>query len=272
MVCAGLSATAAVQRLHFRFSTVDGMARLLTAFAALAVAAGCIHTQLTKNSHGVTESLADVHQQQVLDNLAMFASDLGALPYFAYASQGTASVNDQSGLSATNLLTRQCQEQWQFTSVNDPRKLELMRCVYQRVVALHRSAAIPADCPNCERLLRKFYSGDPEIPVEHAGLDSVTVDCLTGERWLAMGCGKCAKKRRGSLMGRYGDVWVWVLPGKRDELTKLTLIILDYALHDPASKPKKSAALTSNDHGSLAGTDNRVLNFTGDAQADDQGH
>jgi hypothetical protein len=37
------------------------------------------------------------------------------------------------------------------------------------------------------------------------------------------------------LVGHYCGVYVWVLPGCRDEFTKLTLAILDYASNQPAA-------------------------------------
>ncbi|HQU45971.1 MAG TPA: hypothetical protein PK867_24370, partial [Pirellulales bacterium] len=231
------------------------MSRLVVVFATLILLAGCMHRQLVKKATHQTSMLADLDQQQVLDNLALFASDLGALPYFAYASQGTASISDQSGLSVTNLLARQSQAQWQLTPVNDPRKLELMRCVYQRVIAMHRLSAMPAECPKCERLLKNFYTGDPEKSIEEGHLDSVTVDCLDGARWLAFGCKDCAAKRGGACVGRCGDVCVSVLPGRQEALTKLTLIILAFALHEPVAKPRKSAASDSSRHDRLESGD-----------------
>jgi hypothetical protein len=245
------------------------MYRIVGVTAALAILVGCSATQLRQKSRHQVRTLADIYQQQVLDNLALFASDFEALPYFAYATQGTASVNDQMALSLTGVLQHQSQQAWQLTPVNDPRKLELMRCVYQRAIAIHRRQPMQGDCPNCARLFNKFYTGDPDVRVDqHDRGGIVTVDCLDAPKWLGIGCVKCAPKRNLSGVGRHHDARVWVLPGGSGELTKLTLAVLDYALHDPPAKSNKTVTFHLTEQGALTTSDKSFAEVNGQVAGD----
>ena len=64
-------------------------------------ASGCTHVQLRKNSVNQAMAVHDLQQQQVLDNLAMFACNYNATPYFSYANQSGAQVTDQANASAS---------------------------------------------------------------------------------------------------------------------------------------------------------------------------
>ncbi|HVX62780.1 MAG TPA: hypothetical protein VHC19_19330 [Pirellulales bacterium] len=245
------------------------MHRLVTAVVILAALEGCAHVELRCRATKQAGTLADLYEQQVLDNLAMFAEDLGALPYFSYASQGTASVGNQGALSWTSLWQRNARLTWQLQPVNDPRKLALMRCIYQQTIAAHSMRPIPAECPDCTRLFQNFYTGDPELRIDHRpGLGTVTVDCLAGPKWLAIGCTSCVPVRRHETrVGRYGNARVWTLPGKSDELAKLTLVILDYALHDPPAQPKKTVSYYLDNQGELTSADKALLSVSGEISA-----
>ncbi|HVX10154.1 MAG TPA: hypothetical protein VHC22_03030 [Pirellulales bacterium] len=245
------------------------MIRVVGVVATLVAIAGCSAAQLRHKTGRQVRTLADIYQQQVLDNLARFASDQESLPFFAYASQGTTTFSDQMALSLTGVVQYQTQEAWQLTPVNDPRKLELMRCIYQRVIAVHCRRALRADCPNCERLFRNFYTGDPDVRVDqhdHKGI--VTIDCLDATNWLAIGCAKCLPEIHGSAVGRHGEVRVWILPGGSDELSKLTLAILDYALHDPPAKGSKTVTFHLTKQGELTTAGNSFADVSGQIAAD----
>lgn len=238
-------------------------------FLVLALTSGCTATRLGQKTGNQTTTLADMYQRQVLDNLALFADDPAALPFFAYASQGTTTLSNQSGLSTTNLLTTQTQESWQVTPVNDPRKLELMRCVYQQVIAVHRQQAMRGDCPNCAKLFSTFYTGDADLRVDQADSGgAITVNCLEGRKWLGLGCRKCAPKAARCAVGRHNEARVWVLPGGSDELSKLTLTILDFALHDAPTKANKSVTFHLTRHGELTTAANAFADVSGQLSAD----
>lgn len=146
----------------------------LTVFVGIVLLAqGCAHHQLgfitTKQAHTVE----DVHTQQVLDNLAKFAHNPHALPHYSFPSSGSsnvdASVDGGAGFFfSPHRLTswmfdfggsRSIRETYTMTPVNDPRKLELMRCAYQRAISTCCCAGESGCCPDCEKRFNKFYLG-----------------------------------------------------------------------------------------------------------------
>ena len=248
-------------------------ARYLIALCLLGVTAGCTHIQLRKNATNQAISVGELQQQQVLDNLAMFVHDYNSMPYFSYPNQGAAVVIDQGtagitpsfgrpitsglqfakptffrppffldfmlnslGLSAT--AQRQCQESYTMTPINDPRKLELMHCAYQTAVANCGFGPPPKSCPDCQARFNTFYTGDPDGKISQITSGVITSDCLKGPCWFGSGCEKEVPKDC-CLVGHYCTTYVWVGPEGRDELTKLTLAILDYALHDSPQRLTK---------------------------------
>ena len=77
------------------------------------------------------------------------------------------------------------------------------------------------------------------LPGDPRDSGRVTNRCLGHNPvWFASGCKKDMPKECKCLKyGHYCGVYVWVLPGGEDELTKLTLAILDYAVNLPATVP-----------------------------------
>ncbi|MCA9038895.1 MAG: hypothetical protein KDA65_00970 [Planctomycetaceae bacterium] len=317
---------------------------------------GCTHQQLRDNTVNHSKTVADVHTQQVLDNLAKFVANPHALPHFEYPNQGGSDVSDtirgNSSFSFTPQAlsgwgfgvdgTRNSKEAFTMTPVNDPRKLELMRCAYQRAVSsCCYCYGESAGCPNCDKRFNKFYFGqtgppkrqkttaegkpifllvaeptkeevdsstsseneqldcnsvakndktlpagievfpetnelgqtyyrcveDPQnviLTPEEAKLSEiktrlkevyesdslakytnrtgvVTAACLGGPCWFHVGekslvpdlCKECG------FVGEYCGTCVWVPESGRDQLTKLTLTILDIALNDPPKSNTK---------------------------------
>jgi len=201
----------------------------------------------------------------VLNNLALFAYDYNALPFFSFPNQTSASVTDQGTIGLTPafgrptagpvgvigqfLFTtfgislsaqRAAAEGFIVTPVNDPRRLELMRCAYQRVLSYCGRGQEPTNCPDCKTRLNLFYTGDPDGDIRAKTQGMVTSECLESRCWLKIGCEKCVPKHCPcDYVGRYCGMYVWVLPDGRDELTKLILTILDYAQHDPPQRLSK---------------------------------
>jgi hypothetical protein len=232
--------------------------------------------QLRDTSLHQARTVNDLHQQQVLDNLAMFFHDPNAMPYFVWLGAGQAQITDQGqamsttvwqrlvssnpiihGWTSTNLALggqRTILANWQLTAINDPRKLQLMRCAYQQVVrscvAHYRNgcqhvAPGTGVCPDCAKLFNAFYTGSPEKAVPYPGSPEdnggISNLCL-GSRchWLGWGRKKDVPKLCPcGLVGHYCGTYIWVLPGGREELTKLTMAILDYAVNPPAPAPAK---------------------------------
>lgn len=135
-------------------------------------ATGCTHHQLRRSTVNQARTVADVHREQVLENLAKFARNPNSLPHFSVPDAGATIVTDNangntffnffpdglSGWGFSASASRQNRESYTLVPINDPRKLDLMRCVYQQAVG-----AVSADCPNCYRRLNRFYLGT-EIP------------------------------------------------------------------------------------------------------------
>src|SRR5580692_1936367 len=80
--------------------------RLLCVACLLVITCGCTHMQLRKNAVREAGTIAYFHRQQVLNNLAMFAYDYNALPFFSYPNQTSASVTDQGSMGFTPTLGR----------------------------------------------------------------------------------------------------------------------------------------------------------------------
>lgn len=231
--------------------------RLLVPLAlALLVGGGCTHAQLRRNTVNQARTLSDLHQQQVLNNLAMFVANPDALPYFAYPNDGINQVTD-TGATAANVAwvvagfdsaglgleaSRAANEVWNLSPVNDPHKLALMRCAYQMALQSAGRGTPSAGCPDCGKRLGDFYKGHA-----HEGADAgqTDVSCLSfAPNWFCVGTRKDVPKDCCVYSGHYCGVYVWVPPHGRNELTKLSLAILDFALHSPEEPPVRTKAVT----------------------------
>ncbi len=239
----------------------------------MSLLSGCTHTQLRWNTTHQAKSLTDIYEQQVLDNLAMFVHNPNSLPSFAYPNTGRSDVTDKGSIGsdttwnrlgfATEVLKlsggRDLYETWGLTPVYDPRRLELMRCAYQHSLWCAGLCSTSSSCPNCDRIQRTFYLGDPsskyanDEQVANGFSDDLnTFSNLTGRispacflpvKWIVCGDRRCVPKGDKCLKkGHYCGTYVWLCEGGQDELTKLTITILDYAFSaqapKPASKPK----------------------------------
>ncbi len=240
----------------------------------LAAASGCAEMsgKLRHNSVNQASSVHDMQQQQVLDNLAMFVCDPDAMPFFSYPNQSGEQVTDAANLAGNagwgrpNIATipflltalglsgtasRSQQAAYTVTPVNDPRKLELMRCAYQRAIRCCRCADESGTCPDCQTRFKVFYTGDPNGDIRQSANGIVTSECLRSDCcWFCAGCKKCwARHGSCECCGEHCGTYVWVPPEGRDELTKLTLTILDYALHEPPAKRSKQVEFYVDSYG-----------------------
>ena len=113
---------------------------------AVSMLAGCTHVQLRKNTVRQSETHSEIYEQQVMDNLAKFVYDQGALPHFAIANAGASGVEDSGNINGQlnwdrfshgfasaflgGSVSRRANESWTLVPVSDPRRLQLMRCAY----------------------------------------------------------------------------------------------------------------------------------------------
>jgi hypothetical protein len=252
--------------------------RHLVVCFVLCVACGCTHIPLRNNSVHEAATVGDVQTQQVLDNLAMFVCNPDATPYFSYPNESSVNITDTgsaeltpgwnlaSGLLLFNSLglrfnaSRQAIDGFTVTPINDPRRLELMRCAYQKAVGSCCCRGASTNCPDCQTRFNVFYTGDPNGDIRANAQGTVTSECLNSDCcWFHVGCKKClAKNCHCKLVGHYCGVYVWVGPEGRDELTKLTLAILDYAIHDPPTKRQKEVVYYLDEYG-LPTTDSKSV-------------
>ncbi len=250
---------------------------------------GCTHTQLRLNTVRQASTVADIYQQQVLDNLAKFARDPNALPHFALSTGGFNEVNDAaeaggglewnftrfSGAGLNGGGSRALSQNWTLRPISDPRRLELMRCAFQHAVSGYQESSSGC-CPDCQKRINKFYTGNtgqaPPAPCDAAADGTVTAACL-GSGWFCVGCEKCAlrmKKRNPCcLVGTYCGCAVWVQPGQgTDELSKLTLVVLDYAINDPPPVATKEVKVYLTADRRPATSDTATFTITGNLRAD----
>ncbi|MEN1681985.1 MAG: hypothetical protein AAGJ46_20575 [Planctomycetota bacterium] len=302
---------------------------------ALVAASGCGTTRVLKrHTVGFAETAMDVHQQQVLDNLARFVADPYSVPSFSVATSGTARVDDgySGGLSTMSFTNvgfskadiglggqRNASQFWSLDSVSDPRKLELMRCAFQRAVANCTGEGESFCCPDCQKRYNAFYTGkaygrEPyqlvvervpsPCPLEEGESDesngsdgsagdgqgvlpppkqgnagdeplpplnwrlaqggivsgdrvgdpcspeasgTVTSNCLQPGccTWFSFGPkSEVPKGINRRYVGHSDDLYVWVPPGPgRDQLARLTLTVLDFAVNDARVERTKQITL-----------------------------
>jgi hypothetical protein len=244
------------------------LGNLLLCCLICAAANGCTHTQLRWNTVNQSRTLTDLFEQQVLDNLAMFVADPNSTPFFSYPNIGGSNVQDAANGSSLTAwdpfgftsqalslgASRNWTESWTLTPVYDVRRLELMRCAYQQALLCAGVYPEIQTCQDCEKLLLRFYTGS-ERPserlaerLEGEGVDPLvdftektgrtTPACLSHVRWFEFGDRKRMPRRsKYNKSGSYCDTCVWLCDGGQEELSKLTLIILDFA-YSPQAMPK----------------------------------
>jgi len=218
----------------------------LVATGAFVLFAGCQHVQLENHTLRQASTLTDLQYRQVLSNIALFAQNTDALPFYATAGTGTTSIQNTLGARGTfnwDLFSNagiatlwffdkasaevdpstQAQEQWTTSCVLNPDELSLMRCIYQKVVGVR-------DC-ECEKKLCDFF-----------GTKKFNYYCEAMQPgWYSVGCRKEVPKEA-CYVGRYGKVFVWVTPDGLDDLTRITLAILDIATIQPTAIGQRTDA------------------------------
>ena len=150
------------------------MSRMAVGCFMVLFACGCAHQQLRFNTSHYARTAADINTQQVLDNLAKFAANPNSLPHFTFSKAGQCQVTDTLSGGGNASFSPKTLTGWSINpfsgvranlesltveTVTDPRKLELMRCAYQRVVCGHCLCQIAGECPNCEARFNEFYLG-----------------------------------------------------------------------------------------------------------------
>lgn len=200
------------------------------ALLLVALLSGCQHVQLERHTLRQAGTLTDLQYQQVLSNLALMHCNPGALPYYSLA--GTGQTNVQLNVSATtgfnwDLLTsgphpflwywdkasaggggmETALDQWTTASVLNPDELSLMRAAYQRTLGEEPD-------PDVAGKLEQYFADRP----------SYLAAMQPG--WVHFG-GEHDVPRKACFVGHYCKCYAWVGREGLDDLTHLTLAILD---------------------------------------------
>jgi len=212
---------------------------------------GCTHVQLRMNSVRQANTVSDIYEQQVMDNLAKFAVNPYATPSFSVASQATNGVQDQGefGISDGGFVgrfwanvsasgSRGIDENFTLDPVTNPQRLRLMQCAYQRAVGVEWD-----ECENCCELLAA-WTGDPATCCD---------PCWITSGWVCKSdCRKDVPKDCCDKFGKYCGKYVWVKPCYQKEFSKLVLAIIDYAAGEPSPGPDlKEVSFYLNESGLL---------------------
>lgn len=120
----------------------------ILAILALACSAGCTTGRLRQQTVNQGGTLPELQYQQVLDNLAQFATRPGSLPWHVNLREGTTQVTDSvSGGAALDLGppvtwfpqllgSRTAVAQWGMAPVIDATELRLLRIAYRRALGI----------------------------------------------------------------------------------------------------------------------------------------
>ena len=165
-----------------------------TLLLIVALASGCAHEHLRYRTVGQANTLNDIFERQVLDNLAKFVAEPASVPSFAFPDEGNTNVTDSFTITGTPFdafraaagvnETRGGTETWGLEPITNPDKLYLMRCAYQRAIGC--SAEDPCvDC--CER--RKTFEGRADrritvVTVTEDGEVRAVIDPSTGKPYI----------------------------------------------------------------------------------------
>jgi hypothetical protein len=119
----------------------------------LACLTGCTTGRLRQRTINQGSTLPELQYQQVLDNLAQFATNPSALPWHVNLREGTTQITDSASAGALIDLgppavtqpqifgSRTAVAQWGMSPVIDPIELQLLRIAYRRA---HGIAEMPS--------------------------------------------------------------------------------------------------------------------------------
>lgn len=214
---------------------------VLTAVAA----SGCAQHRIACHTPKHAATLTEIHEQQVLDNLAMFAVNSGSTPYYALPNGG-GSLTSQSATVGTTALwnpttftgingnmsgTGGLTIQWTMKPINEPERINLMKCVYWHVT----QRCPESHCIDCDKNLRNYFG------------DSFAC-CAVPLGWYSVSKKKPKSDDCGCKVGHYCGTYVSVSPRYYHYLSLVTVSILDIATADSvalASRLQGSPKLVS---------------------------
>ena len=200
------------------------------------VSLGCTSVQLQRNSNRQLKSLADLHDQQVLDNLARFVVNPSSTPFFAVPAAGINQLTDEGGINGGDgVLTgkfwsllslgtsRSINQSWDLRPVTEPKRLLLMKCAYQRAIGVS-----PDGCLDCCKFERAWHG--PEYDCDNpCGITCGWVRCSKNRKDVPKCC---------VCYSHFCETYVWVDPCHKSEFSRLVMKIVEYASGSPYEEPK----------------------------------
>jgi hypothetical protein len=192
----------------------------------VSVASGCAADQMKYTALRTAARIPEIHQEEIMQNLARIAANPGAMPYLSRPYNGTASATDTAS-GATSLvgaphhftpftfgpygLMRAVQSNIGLNVVDDPDKLAAMHVDYRLVTAPRTvSPDMVHDC------LSRYWTGkNPCVERIPRG-------------WLKVGH-KHDVPRNAAASAHCGSTYVWVMPRDTEALTRFTFVILNIA-------------------------------------------
>jgi len=209
----------------------------ILAWMAAVACSGCTMMSLERHTVAQADSAVDLRYREVLDNLAMTASDPSALPSYASIFSGTIFVQDQGQIVSTNIFpyvgavapgsisanpsfNRQISQNWALDPIGSPEKLEAIRAACQWEIC----GPDHLDKEAMSLLIRPDEA--PAGPERHFGVAEKLAKLPVG--WLYVGRLKdvpaCVRYK-----AHCGDTWVWVTSEGMKGLADFTVIIQDIA-------------------------------------------
>lgn len=199
---------------------------------AMFLATGCTHTQLRYNAVHQGNSINEIFEKQVLNNLALFSVNPHAIPSFAVPDSGSTNVTDSGSIAGqesnalfskflTPSIGRENYGQWNLVPVHDSRRLALMQCAFQQSIG-----ATDGNCNDCFELDRQFRGMSREEYVCNAPCSIQCGWVCTSNSWSNVPKSCCR------LYGYYCGTYAWVEPGQEAHFSNLVLRVIDYAMSD----------------------------------------
>ena len=218
---------------------------------------GCASSHLRFNTVQHAETLSDIYEIQVLNNIARFKVNPHATPHFEIPDSGGTDIEGDVNLETGAFNTFRTQfgastsrtgtSSWVLNPVTDPNKLFRMKCAYQRTVGYSQADSCDSCCDEQKKitLKEKTRKDSDDMTFKEVCYDP----CSANSCWFA-----CSRKIRdakasGCQFGEYRGLYVWVPKSGQADFSQLVFDILRYATKDPASAAKKEVTLYLDSNG-----------------------
>jgi hypothetical protein len=234
--------------------------RIILLFSILAVSAGCTNLALKRATLSHADSTMDLRYREVIENLAMTASELDPLPAYSSIFAGTTDINDIGRATSTSLWARTAMKPFRFNTFFSqqtadffgsrafksnwtldptvvPEKLRAMRAAYRWVTFGEENVGPDIACLNAYEPPRYKDTGDKYV-LERLGSENGyyfnVADRLRGlpTGWFHFANRRLQVPKGASCWPCGGGKFIWVGPEEMSALSQFTLIIQEIARVD----------------------------------------